>query len=318
MIVKYKYSVEGDLRFQSDLAFEYKKRGYEFEIDEQGFLTGIYVSVRTEADKYAPQITTLTNDVAKYHIHIKDEPTAIFIKEEIRNLEGILSLFGMNEIDLTYPEISWIPENAEEKEKIHMPKYKAGISKEKPISEPLPPDLMARAIMIAFDSFDWQIPFTFYRKAMVDYKNGWFLEACYDYYFLLEYLFSDGKFKTNEVKKNFIASPELQGAIKKVLDDKSTIKYLQTVSQKKYDKILNGKSAEEISDFFVDLRGKIHHQSKKYKKGWHPANQQDFKFEAELFTNVCFNLMMQTANDLMFSSDVDVKAIKCKQKTSAA
>ncbi len=316
--MKYKYSVDGDLRFQNDLMFEFKGRSYEFKTDEQDFLTEIVVSVKAEADKYAPQIMPLTDDVAKYHIHIKDEPTSVFIKEETRNLEGILSLFGLDEVDLTYPEISWIPENEEEKAKIHMPKFKAGINQDKPLSELLPPDLMARAIMASYDSFDWQIPFTFYRKARVDYKNGWFLEACYDYFFLLEYLFADGKFKTNEVKKNFKAAPELQAAIKQVLNDKSITQYLQTISQKKYDEIVNGKTAEEISDFFVDLRGKIHHQSKKHKKGWHPANQQDFKFEAELFANVCFNLMMKAANDLMFSKDVDVKAIKCMQKVSAA
>jgi hypothetical protein len=318
MIVKYKYSVDGSLRFQNDLMFEFKGRTYEFETDEGDFLTGITVSVKADADQYAPKVTPLTNDVAKYHIHIKDEPASIFIKEETRNLEGVLSLFGMNEIDLTYPEISWIPENAEEKAKIHMPKYKAGINQDKPLSEPFPPDLMARAIMTAYESFDWQIPFTFYRKAMVDYKNGWFLEACYDYYFLLEYLFADGKFKTNEVKKNFKAAPELQAAIKQLLHEKSTMQYLRSVSQKKYKELLENKTTEEISDFFIDLRGKIHHQSKKNKKGWHPANQQGFKFEAELFTNVCFNLMMKTANDLMFSKDIDVKAIKCMQKVSAA
>ena len=76
MILKYKYFVDSGLRFQNDLIFEVKGRSYEFEIDEQGFSTGIAVSVKANADQYALQITSLTNDVVKYHIHIKDEPAS--------------------------------------------------------------------------------------------------------------------------------------------------------------------------------------------------------------------------------------------------
>lgn len=65
----------------------------------------------------------------------------------------------------------------------------------------------------------------------------------------------------------------------------------------------------EISDFFVDLRGEIHHQSKKKKNGWHPSNQQEFIFEAELFKNVCTNLMMKKGIELMHGKDIDLKNI---------
>lgn len=317
MIVKYKYSVDGDLRFQEDLLFDFKGRRYEFESDDKCFLKSISVSVQADVDKYAPKVTPLANQKAKLHIEIK-EPASNFIKEETRNLEGLLSLFGINEIDLSYPEILWIPENEEEKSKIQLPSFKAGINKDKPLSELLPPDIMARAIIASFDNFEWQIPFTFYRKAMLDYKNGWFLDACYDYFFLLEYLFADGKFRTNEVKKKFRMAPELSGAIQEMLKDHGTLQYLKSISIKKYDKILGNGSTETISDFFVDLRGEIHHHSKKDKNRWHPANQQSFKFEAELFTRVCFHIMMTTANNLMFSEDMDLNAIQWMQRVSSA
>ena len=77
---------------------------------------------------------------------------------------------------------------------------------------------------------------------------------------------------------------------------------------------MKGKSSKEISNFFVDYRGQIHHQSKKNKKrGWHPANQQEFKFEANLFMNVCLNLMLPTAIDLMYGTGVDLETIKVFQ-----
>lgn len=314
MIVKYKYFVDSDIRFQADIMFEFKGRNYEFELDNKGFLIGILVSIKADADQYAPQISILNDDNAKYHIHIKDVPGSLSIKEEIRNLEGMLSLFGMNEINLSYPEISWIPECEDEKAKINIPKYRVDTNKEKPLSELLPSDIMARALIAAYDSFEWQIPFTFYRKAMTDYKNGWFLEACYDYYFLLEYLFADGKFKTNEVKRNFINAQDLQISIQQFLQDQDALTYIKTISQKKYNNIIKDKTSEEISGFFVKLRGEIHHQSNKNKRGWHPARQQDFKFEAELFANVCFNLMMKVANDLMFDPNLNLLSLKCFKK----
>ncbi|MCA9473455.1 MAG: hypothetical protein MRJ96_11925 [Nitrospirales bacterium] len=142
------------------------------------------------------------------------------------------------------------------------------------------------------------------------------MEACYDFYFLLEYLFSDGQFKADKVKKKFQASPELQEAIQKVLDDSEIMQSLQGISKQKYQEFLEGKSPREISDFFVELRGRIHHQSKKNKKTWHPANQQGFKFEGELFTQVCFHLMMKTATDLMYGENVDLGSIKTFRKVS--
>ena len=72
--------MDSGLRFQKDLIFEFKGRSYEFEIDEQDFSTGMAVSVKANADQYALQITSLTNDVAKYHIHIKDEPASTSVR----------------------------------------------------------------------------------------------------------------------------------------------------------------------------------------------------------------------------------------------
>jgi len=316
MLVKYCFDVVGSLVFREDLIFESKGRQYEFGTEDD-YLKKICVTVREDAETHGPKWGPTPNqpNVSEIKLNTLNLP---FIQIELLNLEGLLSPFGIEEIDIKFLEIFWTAETEEEKKYIQIPQWKYYINKDKPKSPQFPKDLMARAILSAYDAEKWQIPLAFYRKGLTDYKHGRFLEACFDYYFMIETLFADGKFKNKDVKANFKKTKELHDAIHQVYDDHKFMNYLQGISPSKFMNIVQNKPAGDILGFFVDFRGLIHHHSGKDKKRWHPANNQEFKFEAELFANVCFHIGMKIVNEQMFCDQLELGEIKCKQKNESS
>lgn len=306
MIIHYRFSVKGTLVFDNDLLFEYKSRSYRFETKEGE--TFLFVATKGDPKTEAPKITYSDSEQRMPHIYIPEAKLFKFIQLEVRCLEGLLSVYGVNEIDVHNPKIFWIAESEDEKKDIHLTEIQR--NKDLTPSPKLPPDVIARSIIASHEVYESEVPLIFYRKAFVSFKEGRFRESCVDYFFFLEGLFADGKFKTKEVKNNFKKYDKLQKAISQALQDRSCQEELIETSKTKYENEILGKKAIEISDYLVDHRGKIHHFSKTHKKKWHPGNQDESHFEAVLFKHVCYNIAMAMVLDETFKEDLNLKDIK--------
>jgi len=122
-----------------------------------------------------------------------------FIKRELRSLQGLLSLFGLHSIDFDEFkefEVEWLPDNDEEKANLDIFSM---AKKSVPVPDgqipQLPFDIFARAVMAADAAADIEVPMNFFRRGMLDLYDGNYIEAIYDFYFILETVFGEGKFK---------------------------------------------------------------------------------------------------------------------------
>lgn len=314
MIIRYKFDVKGTLAFRDGLMYEYNGRRYTFELTADNLMQ-IIVSVKGNPDTDAPLVQTVQNPngTSAHSIHIREGALLPFIQMEVRNLEGILSLYGIEEIDTHRPEIQWVPENTEEDKKIPIKNYKVKPSQQNRNNEQFPPDLMARAILASYSAHDLEVPLTFYRKATCSFKQERYLEACYDYIFFFESLYGDSKVKSADVKSAYKAARDLQDAIARVQQDSEHLNALARVAHPRTEKFRK-KPTNEISDFVVDFRGEIHHYKSRYQKRWHPSKPGEAEFEATLFQAIAWQIAMKLAVDEMYDDKLPLADLKVYSK----
>ena len=61
----------------------------------------------------------------------------------------------MEEIQLGSPEIEWIAENDEEKQKIHIFSFRKDVGEPIIPYRPIPHEILKRAIVACYDCFEW-------------------------------------------------------------------------------------------------------------------------------------------------------------------
>jgi hypothetical protein len=309
MKVRYNFRVRGALRFPADIAFEFKTRHYEFH-EEKGFVAAISVTVPIPNRDDWPTVTRREEAGSMPHVTVPT-PGLIFISAELRNLESFLSLFGVKQIDVKNARVEWLPANEEERRALKIFTYERGLADPDPSTlPPLPPDLMARSLIASYDAFETQVPLAFYRRGADDVYERRFLEACYDFLFLLETLYSNGKYRTDQVKDEFRKAPDLQEAIHSFLVDAPLQASLRSQFRPRYDRHIAGKECGEVSDYLVDVRGFIHHHTMRRRGIWHPERQEEFEFDAFVLQHIAFWIAMKMMLGETHKEGLDVASIK--------
>lgn len=306
MKCKYTFKIEGEIKPALD--YKIPLRGYLYDfILEDGFITHICVTVPNYNESYLPKVTNHTEGKVKASIHIPLDPYLWGIQEELRTLQGLLSLFGLKSISIDNPKIEWIPESEQEKTRLQL--FGAGpitYSKNKLPARPLPHDILVGALIASKETWEArsiEIPLNFYRKGTHDIFERRYIEAIYDFYFVLETLYGDGKFKKNAIIEKFTQSAELRESIKKALDTPDHEMLGDKKLSQIYKQKIASKSIEEIIAYIVELRGFLHHHTIKNKRIWHPDNHNEYKVEALFLLTVCFNIAMRIFCDLALSKE---------------
>ncbi|HWR88426.1 MAG TPA: hypothetical protein VN277_08410, partial [Acidiferrobacterales bacterium] len=132
-----------------------------------------------------------------------------------------------------------------------------------------------------------------------------YVDAIYDFYFVLESLFSNGHTKNRKVKGQFRQSNILQTAVGKGLASGLVQKVLARDERLKQEFAVRylKKAHNEITDSFVELRGFLHHHSVMRPNVWHPEEHHRFKLDALVLSSVCFNVLSELTFPLLYCED---------------
>lgn len=290
MKCKYRFHVHGLIRLQSVLPIRSKFYHWEFEL-AQGLLRNIVVTVQLKDQNAWPSIIQNPRLGVNADIRIRTDDLP-FIQAELRTIQGLLSLWGVHSIDIRNPEIEWIAENEEERSALGMYYVKGSTSGPEPGSiPPMPFDLLARSVLAANTAHEMEIPLNFFRRGLIDVHDRQYIEAIYDFYFVLETLFADGAFKVRDVKKAFRNSSELCDAIKAALKNP----LLSTIHELRLYQSLEAKllkmTVPEYIEHLVELRGFLHHHSQRRKGIWSPERQDLYEADALLLESVTSNVL---------------------------
>lgn len=199
-----------------------------------------------------------------------------------------MSLYGSAQIAIDSFEIQWIPENDIEKRELPMTEFKETREITQPASQfVLPFDLLERLVVTAIDLQDIELPLSFFRRGRISILEENYIQATYDFYFLLETLFSSGKTKNSAVKSEFKKSTLLMAAINSFLqfprDHYPSVQFWREMNERfKIYKV------DSLVDYIVDKRGFLHHHTSKRKDIWHPSHQDEYRLDAFMYQAVAF------------------------------
>jgi len=276
---------------------------YELERNSTGIVEYISATVVVNDESQWPQLTN--NPAPGVALDIKmSSPAFLFIEMELRVVEGLLAFWGVESIDINNAEEFWLPDSDVEKERLKLFSMKRSFN---PLTDaelhPTSFDLVARSFIAALDSKDIEVPLSFFRKGRIDSRERRHIDAIYDFYFVLETVYGDGKTKNYQVKQALQESVELCQLVQATLADEFLLATMAREPKllKSFEKNYRNRSAQEILGHFVELRGFLHHHTRRRPGMWHPEDHSRFEFDALVLEHLTFAVAFKLMEPYVFS-----------------
>jgi hypothetical protein len=303
MKCRYTFPLRGRLiRFPvGGFNFNVGGKTYEFkETNTSQFVLSI--TLPDFPDTSLPSIAKNTERKSKATISMSPDPFWDDLLSDIRTIEGALCLWGIDEIDADECKIEWLPETETEKKRIQLFSFSIKRDDSPPENLPYSPfDMFVRTVLALSDLRESETPLNFYRRGRQDVYEERYIEAIYDLYFMIEFMFADGKFKKKEVIQKFLNSNELLETIEKVQKAADPQIASNSASLNEFNEKYQSKSQKEIIEHLVSLRGYLHHYNGKRKDIWHPSRQRDYNVDAITILNICHLIVSNRTNSVLFN-----------------
>ena len=272
----------------------------EFQLipNDSGILSSIKIIKKlSNPEKFYSKIDDLGS---VKHIQInEDTQVRLEIISDFQYLESCIGLIAdLTKIFWNQPAVEWIPENDEERNrlKVFSAHFERAYS-----HEPTKMNINVFESLIKdkskLDSLT--ILMSFYHEGKVYHNSFEYINAFYDFYFILEDLFGKRAYKNWQVKDNFKSSIELNDAINWALlnlidssiDHKRKIIELLDQKNLKYD--VNG-----IIELLVGMRGNLHHFSRKNTISPSPLSQENYESLAFLSMGITMHSILNEIKKL--------------------
>ena len=302
MKCKFKFTVRGRIRLDRTVPIPTRQGVYSFGLDAEGKLETLDVTVTLPRGQW-PIVTKDPSPGVRAHINTNLVQLP-FIQQDLKSLQGLLVFFGMDSLDYRNPEVEWIPES--EAERAELPIFSFKVTEE-PFDDkdPLSFDLIARAILASHDAYDSQVPLNFFRRAMRDMAEQSFVDAIYDFYFVLETLYAGGQFRSRQVKEVFKANAEFMSCVKKALAEPPPPAALGRRLGEEYRHRFGAMSPENLIDHLVDVRGRLHHHSlKDRRQPWHPEEQHQYQVDAVMLQSIAMHVMWLSVERYLYEPSI--------------
>jgi len=291
---------------------------YWFVTRQPGVIEKLVVELRVEDPTDWPRVEESDAPNVRAHIHVPDHYVAP-VFEQVARLEGYLSFFGLQKIHSETALFEWMPETDEEQRSLTLTRLQVGRFTRKDEELPIVPfDVLARALVAAQTPHVHEIPLVFYRKAFGAFKEDRYIEAIYDYFFMLESAFGAGKFRKKDLAKAFLASNELTSAIGEILRSPGPAVTGRAETRERFTAKHSGMTTAAYVTSVVDLRGHLHHHSVSRHGVWHPDKQREFELEAAVLADVCFVIASKWRDEQVFSPETAEQAKRGKFRKATA
>lgn len=305
MRVKYRCRVAAFVRLQFTFPVKSDLFTYEFETDTDGRLTHVSAIASVPDRLMWPTITpsSAPGIAAQFDLTSPFHPIA---RKDIRTAEGILSLIGVKSINFDDAEESWLPDSAEEKEELQLNRFMRSIV-EKPVQEwPfIGFDLVARAFLAAPEGREIETALSFFRKGRLDVIQSRYIEAVFDFLFMVESLYAGGKFKSAHVEDKYLNTPELQSLIATTVSDETLRLNVSGDARIRsaYERDYAGKCPAEITRHMVGLRGFLHHHTSSKPGIWHPDEHVRYGADAYFLQQLCLAIGFAISEPIWFAEE---------------
>jgi len=135
-------------------------------------------------------------------------------------------------------------------------------------------------------------------------RIGNYIEAYYDFYFVLETLYGSGKTKNSAIEKEFLSSKELMSAISAVKCDSELIKGIKATQREEFVEKYKDKPVDDIIRKLISLRGFLHHQNPKHPDAWTPDNQERCHLDSIFLMHVTYSVIWNVVDKYIYDDSV--------------
>lgn len=256
--------VESMIIIHKTIEIENEEKLYVFYPNKEGFLSKLkIISPVSYPEKFYSTITPTPNSKSVAHFDIKeDEELMDSIRKEFQELESDLSFTSggsLKKIHWDNLKSELICETEEEKKKANI----IGVKVEKN-KYPVPIIKMDESTLrsIVTSKADYTpliIPKAFFREGLNDFHSFRYINAFYNFYFILEGLYGNGKSKNKAVEWEFKKSKDFCEFVEWSINNiKNSPRHLNKITQmlKQRNKSLN---VEGIIHLLAKTRGALHH-----------------------------------------------------------
>ncbi len=268
---------ETKLKSPTDLSFTIGDSEYFFIIGENGFVSKMKIIAKVpNPEKFYSVIDTSVKPIS-FTIN-SDKEFYEKILDEFKHLESSMSFsYHIKKISWEEPKVTIIPENDEEKEKIQI--YSRQFTSGFPDIEH---DISLEELKSHIESLPKYKELTFvksfYREGMNEYNSLRYINAFYNFYFILEGIYGNGKTRNKDIEKEFLKSDEFKTQMQRFIDTQilTSKEHLKSVKEM-LDIHKKDLTVEGLTSLLVLTRGRLHHYVKKSSlPQTTPFNQKDY------------------------------------------
>ncbi len=276
-----KFSVECRVKSKTEIGkkLNYKEGKFEYSFipNDKGILEKINITVKVDnPEKFKSEIKPSQENGVSHIFNVGgDKELFDLIIDQFQTLESAYAVqFGVKKIYWESTQNSVIPETEEEKLLVQISSTTFEEKYPDPIVQ-VKPQLLFDVIQSLDDYKELKILLGFYREGKLEYSSLRYINSFYNFYFVLEGLYGNGKTQNNDVQKEFMKSKEFDNVISLMLDSfnthldkKQEIETKLKEHSKKLDK-------DGLIHLLLGTRGDLHHFNPKRIKGT-PFNHKDF------------------------------------------
>lgn len=200
--------VHGNLYIKGNNQYERNRISFEFITDDNNKVNQILVSTKVPDEKVLKFRSTISAGTGKSKFHINiggDREIYNILLNELQALESniaFLSNGALKKINWLDIKSEVIPENDEESELLAVSSIKKNVKYNIP-SFTLEETKFSDFLQIAPHFNDLLIPKAFWREGLNYFEKFQYIQAFYNYYYVIEDFYAGGKTGMKEVLKNF-------------------------------------------------------------------------------------------------------------------
>lgn len=282
MKLKMSYEIRTKTVLPKEIEVAREDRVFIFHVDDAQMLSKITIVADIHnPEKFYSEITLTPNEYSKAHFHMKrDNDLYDSVIKDFQDLESLLSLsFNVKGIDWNTETYELICETQEEKDKVGIHSFQTrGGFPDDPVSttEDRFRDTLNRKERLS----RLTLFLSFYREGKNEYNELKFINAFYNFYFVLEGMYGKGKTKNRDVANEFKKSTELRDFAQTVIDEHIMI---SQEHQAQLNKMLSLRNmtlgVDAILELIVKTRGDLYHFTGNPNKPVQgtPFNHKDFR-----------------------------------------
>ncbi len=274
------------------------RKEYILNPNKDGMLASIKIITKVDNPERFYSKMEYNNEKIKHIVIEADPPVFDELKSDFQYIESALAFIGnLRRVHWYEPKQEWIPETEKERSKLKV--FTAHFARKSPETQTRLKREHFVDVLRTKDRFDCLTTLkSFYRKGKNAFDQALYIDAFYNFYFIIEDLFGGGKTRNKQIEESFKTSTEFKRVIDWVMDKviNTSEKHLKNISNILGEKNLQN-TPEGIIKLLVGMRGQLHHYtSKSSLKQPTPFVQMDFESLAFMTMGIAMKSLLNCQN----------------------